>query len=76
MTITKTVEITADRRIFLDLPPELPLGRAEVTVATKTEKLSLASHEAVANLRGLAKKIGSTLTVERFLEMRREDALL
>jgi len=32
MTITQTVEIPADRRIFLDLPLELPIGRAKVTV--------------------------------------------
>ncbi|MCL2880986.1 MAG: hypothetical protein FWF29_12150 [Treponema sp.] len=30
MTIEQTVEITADRRIFLDLPPELPIGRVKV----------------------------------------------
>ena len=70
------MEITADRRILLDLPTELPLGMAEVTVASKTEKLTLASNEAAQKLRGLAKKMGSTITVERFLEMRKEDTLL
>jgi len=30
MTIEQTVEIPADRRIFLDLPPELPIGMAKV----------------------------------------------
>jgi hypothetical protein len=30
MTITQTVDIPADRRIFLDLPQDLPLGRASV----------------------------------------------
>jgi hypothetical protein len=33
MTITKTVEVPADRRIFLDLPPELPVGRAKVELS-------------------------------------------
>jgi len=28
MTIKQTVEIPANRRIFFDLPPEIPLGRA------------------------------------------------
>ena len=31
------------------------------------------AYEAVTKLRGLAKKMGSTLSVERFLEMRQED---
>ena len=30
MTIEQTVEIPADRRIFFDLPPELPVGKAKV----------------------------------------------
>ena len=30
MTITQTVEIPVNRRIFLDLPPELPVGKAKV----------------------------------------------
>ena len=30
MTITQTVEIPADYRIFLDLPHELPIGKAKV----------------------------------------------
>jgi hypothetical protein len=30
MIITQTVEIPADRRVFFELPPELPIGRAQV----------------------------------------------
>ena len=30
MTIEQTVEIPANRRIFFDLPPELPVGKAKV----------------------------------------------
>jgi hypothetical protein len=30
MTIEQTVTIPADRRIFLDVPPDLPIGRAKV----------------------------------------------
>ena len=41
MTITQTVEIPADRRITLDLPAELPIGRAKVTVVPETEKPAL-----------------------------------
>ena len=32
MTIEQTVEIPADRRIFLDVPVEMPTGRASVTI--------------------------------------------
>jgi len=32
MVIEQTIEVPASRRIFLDLPPELPVGRAKVTV--------------------------------------------
>ncbi|MCL2557961.1 MAG: hypothetical protein FWE09_05730 [Treponema sp.] len=73
MTITRTVEIRPGRRLTLELPPELPLGKALVTVTVRTCENA---HEAIANLRGLARKMGSTLTVERFLEMRREDLLV
>ena len=43
MTITQTVEIPASRRVFFDIPPEVPAGKAlfEVTVipfAKKEEK--------------------------------------
>jgi len=31
MTITQTVEITADRRITLEVPHEVPLGRTVIT---------------------------------------------
>jgi len=30
MTIEQTIEIPASHRIFLDLPPELPVGRTKV----------------------------------------------
>jgi len=29
LTIEQTVTISADHRVFLDLPPELPIGRAK-----------------------------------------------
>lgn len=33
MTVTQTVDIPASRRVFLDLPQELPVGRANITVS-------------------------------------------
>jgi hypothetical protein len=38
MTIEQTVEIPASRRIFLDLPFELPVGKAKITITSPTEK--------------------------------------
>ena len=76
MTIEQTVEIPASRRIFLDLPEELPVGKAKVTITPQIEKPSAIVYDAATKLRGLAKKMGSTLTVERFLEMRQEDLRL
>jgi hypothetical protein len=78
MVVEQTVDIPANRRIFLDLPMELPLGKAKITITPVVEKLNVESHdvtayEAIESLRGLAKEMGSTLTVDRFLEMRRED---
>ena len=32
MGYTQTVEIPDDRRIFLDLPPEVPVGKAQIEV--------------------------------------------
>ena len=48
MTIIKTIDIPADRRIFLDLPQELPIGRAKVTVTpiveTKRERTPISQY--------------------------------
>ena len=74
MIIEQTVEIPASRRIFLDLPPELPVGKAKITITSPVEKP--AAYKTVADLRGIAKKMGSTITVKRFLEMRQEDLSL
>jgi hypothetical protein len=39
MIIEQIIDIPADRRIFLDLPPELPVGKAKVTVTSETESI-------------------------------------
>jgi hypothetical protein len=36
MTIEQTIEIPASRRVFLDLPQDLPVGRAKITVTPET----------------------------------------
>ena len=37
MTIEQTIEIPANRRIILDLPPELPVGKAKVELTITPE---------------------------------------
>ena len=32
MTITQTVDIPANRRIFIDVPNEVPTGRADIVI--------------------------------------------
>ena len=76
MTIEQTIEIPASRRIFLNLPLDLPVGKAKITVTPQTEKPAANVYEAAKSLKGLAKKMGSTLTVEQFHEMQREDLRL
>jgi hypothetical protein len=73
MTIEQTVEIPADHRLFLDLPFTFPVGRAKITITPEVDKPGSSTYEAVESLRGLARKMGSTLTVNRFLEMQQED---
>ncbi|MCL2139607.1 MAG: DUF1902 domain-containing protein [Treponema sp.] len=41
MTITQTVDIPVDRRIFLDLPSDLPIGRAKVTVTPQFDEYTI-----------------------------------
>ena len=51
MTITQTVEIPADRRLFLDLPPELPIGKAKIEFTITPE--SVAQRESIKSLKSL-----------------------
>jgi len=58
---------------FFGFTPELPVGKAKITVIPQIEKPIDNTYEAAVKLRGLAQKMRSTLTVERFLEMEQED---
>ena len=65
------VEIPENRRLTIEVPREVPTGK---TILTFTPASSTAdAYKAVTTLRGLAKRMGSTLTVERFHEMQQED---
>ena len=41
MTITQTIDIPYDRRIYLDLPLELPIGKAEITITPSIDEYSI-----------------------------------
>ena len=36
MTITQTIDIPADRRITLEVPPQIPIGQVVLTFTPKT----------------------------------------
>jgi hypothetical protein len=72
MTIKRTIDVPASRRLTLDVPPEIPVGKVLLTFTPAQEASPKESLEQLtAELRDLCKD--STLTTERFLEMRRED---
>jgi len=56
MTIEQTIEIPASHRVFLDLPPELPAGKAKITITPQAEKQAANAYETIANLRGLTQR--------------------
>ena len=51
MTIEQTIEVPISRRIFLDLPPELPIGKAKLELTIIPE--SLPEGESVKPLKAL-----------------------
>jgi hypothetical protein len=67
MSVTQTVDIPTSHQLTIEVPREVPAGRAVLAF------FPVANTYKADNLRGLAKKMGSTLTTERFLEMRQED---
>jgi hypothetical protein len=80
MIIEQTIEIRADHRLVLDLPLELPLGKAKVAVTVTPElprdketKGRMSHREAIEKCRGIIKGV---LSSDEFLEMRREDERL
>jgi len=73
MTIEQTIEIPADRRITMEVPPEIPSGaiaRLELSWSPQNE-LSNNLDAVLEIIWALCKD--SPITVESFLEMRRQD---
>jgi hypothetical protein len=81
MSVTQTVEIPANRRITLEVPPEVPVGRVILTFTPAvspdfdtTDTPRARNKAAWEKLRELTKD--SKLTVESFLEMKNADRAL
>jgi len=73
MTIEQTVEIPADRRIILEVPPQIPAGTTACfeVIWFPQKKTANDFKDALNDIRELCKD--SSLTVDSFLEMRRRD---
>jgi hypothetical protein len=78
MTIEQTVTIPADHRLHLDfeVPPQIPAG-----ATARLELFWSPQNEAAKNLDATLEKIrglckNSTITVDNFLEMKREEVEL
>ena len=58
MAVTQTVEIPANRRLIIDVPPEVPEGRAEIMYfpAVKAQEKELSPFETFIALAGIDKK--------------------
>ena len=73
MTITQTIEIPDDRRISINVPPEIPVGKIVLTFSPVDPVLKSAKEEAVhsssAQLPGR-----SARTVDEALQMAAEKA--
>jgi hypothetical protein len=82
MVIEQTIEIPASRRITLDIPSEFPAGeKATVLVLAQDSEKEVTPRrrtpqEAIEYCWGLGKRLGSRLTSDRLIEMRREDKAL
>jgi hypothetical protein len=73
MTITQTVDIPADRRVFFDVPREIPVG-----TTARFEIRWFPRKEAVNNLDAALEEIWALcedvpVTVDGFLDERRRD---
>jgi hypothetical protein len=73
MTIEQTVEIPVDHRLYIDVPPYIPEGKATITfsIAPANSKGASQSAKTWRSFRGIFK--GSGGTVSDFLKRMRAD---
>ena len=71
MIIEQTIEIPASRRIFLDLPPELPSGKAKIEYTITPESpLRGVPEKSLRSLLGIDKGLD---TMDAYFERKRAD---
>jgi hypothetical protein len=73
MTIEKTVEIPADRRLTLEIPPTVPPGRARLEVIITPEAAGPKKAVSLLDLRGSCK---GEDTMEAYFERKKADKAL
>jgi hypothetical protein len=77
-SIQRIVDIAENRRLVVDIPPEIPAGKAEMTIVfaplpPTIEPGARNFKNAINKARGIAKRSGATLTVETFLRWKQDD---
>ena len=71
MTIEQTIEVPASRRIFLDLPPDLPEGKAKLELTITPEPASRkGSGKSLKSLFGIHKNLD---TMDAYFARKRAD---
>jgi len=71
MTIEQTIEVPFNRRIFLDLPPELPTGKAKIEYTITPESpLRGAPEKSLKSLLGVDKGLD---TMDAYFARKRAD---
>ena len=71
MTITQTVDIPESRRIYLDLPQEMPIGKARISIFPVTEELKMDT--SLLSMRGSCKGLD---TLEAYFARKRANKAL
>ena len=74
MTITQTVDIPANRRLTIDIPPEVPVGKTLLIFKPIDEASGcMTAQEAIERCSGIMQRLGFTFSSDDFLAMRRQD---
>ena len=75
--IQRTVDISESRQLVLDIPKEIPTGKTEMMIVfyplPEKNLPNTQSHKnAIEKARGIAKRMGATLTVDTFLRWKHD----
>ena len=68
MVVEQIVDVPVNRRIFLDLPPEMPVGKVRVSIFPITEKQK--TNISLLSMRGSCKGID---TLDAYFARKRAD---